>query len=72
FTDSSHVGRMRDELRDVDFRARSFTTFWDVALETADSRFFGGIHTPQDNQVGLDEGSRIARHVNQLRWKDAQ
>lgn len=72
FTDSSHVGRTRDELRDVDFRARSFTTFWDVALETADSRFFGGIHTPQDNQVGLDEGSRIARHVNQLRWKDAQ
>jgi hypothetical protein len=68
FIDSSHVGRPRDELRDVDFRERTFTTFWGVAEETADSRFFGGIHTPQDNQVGLDEGRRIAGHVNALTW----
>ena len=68
FIDSSHVGRPRDELRDVDFRERPFTTFWGVALETADSRFFGGIHTPQDNQVGLEEGRRIAGNVNELNW----
>jgi len=69
FIDSSHVGRPRDELRDTDFRERPFTGFWDVAIETADSRFYGGIHTPQDNDVGLEEGSRIARHVNEMKWR---
>lgn len=69
FIDSAHVGRPRDELRDVDFRERSFNSFWDVALETANSRFYGGIHTPQDNNVGLEEGKKIAERVNQLHWK---
>ena len=70
FVDSAHVGRERDELRDVDFVARSFNTFWEVAEETADSRFYGGIHTPQDNEVGLQEGKKIANHVNKLNWKN--
>lgn len=70
FTDTSHEGRERDEIRNVDFVPRSFTRFWDVALETADSRFFGGIHTPQDNQVGLEQGSIIAGNVNNLNWKN--
>ncbi|MEM8891992.1 MAG: phosphoesterase, partial [Bacteroidota bacterium] len=69
FIDSSHVGRERDEVRDVDFVERPFETFWGVAIETADSRFFGGIHTPQDNEVGLTEGTRIAKHVTDLKWK---
>lgn len=69
FIDSAHVGKERDELRDVDFVERPFNTFWGVAEETADSRFFGGIHTPQDNRVGLDKGAEIARNVNQLKWK---
>ncbi len=69
FIDSSHVYRERDEVRDVDFRPRSFTKFWDVALETADSRFYGGIHIPSDNRVGLEEGQRIAGHVNKLKWR---
>lgn len=69
FIDDSHVDRERDEVRDVDFKARSFTSFWDVALETAESRFYGGIHVPQDNEVGLSEGVKIAGHVNALHWK---
>ncbi|MEM9888351.1 MAG: vanadium-dependent haloperoxidase [Bacteroidota bacterium] len=69
FTDQSHIGRERDEVRDVDFVERSFSSFWEVALETADSRFYGGIHIPHDNAVGLEEGSRIAEHVNSLKWK---
>ncbi len=68
FIDSSHVNRKRDEVRDVDFRPRTFETFWGVAQETADSRFFGGIHTPQDNEVGLQNGRKIGEHVNQLKW----
>lgn len=71
FIDSSHVGRERDEVRDVDFVERPFTSFWGVAEETANSRFYGGIHTPQDNEVGLEEGARIAGHVNGLEWAKA-
>lgn len=69
FVDRAHVGRERDEVRDVDFVARPFNSFWEVAIETADSRFYGGIHTPQDNEVGLTEGKKIANHVNELKWK---
>lgn len=69
FTDSSHVNRERDYVRDVDFVPRTFKDFWSVAEETANSRFYGGIHTPQDNEVGLEEGRRIADHVNHLKWK---
>ncbi|MEL7162597.1 MAG: vanadium-dependent haloperoxidase [Bacteroidota bacterium] len=70
FTDRSHVGRKRDEVRDVDFRERSFTTLWDVALETADSRFYGGIHLPIDNQAGLEKGALIGENVLELQWKE--
>jgi len=69
FIDSAHVGRERDDLRDVDFKARQFHSFWEVAEETANSRFYGGIHTPQDNIVGLAEGKKIAANVNNLNWK---
>ncbi len=69
FIDSAHVGRKRDELREVDFVARTFNTFWEVAEETANSRFYGGIHTPQDNDVGLKGGQVIAGNVNELVWK---
>ncbi|MEZ4850289.1 MAG: vanadium-dependent haloperoxidase [Bacteroidia bacterium] len=69
FIDSAHVGRPRDELRNTDFVERHFTNFWEIATETANSRFFGGIHTPQDNEVGLRKGARIAGNVNELNWK---
>jgi hypothetical protein len=68
FTDDAHVGRPKDELRNVEFKARSFKTFWSVAEETANSRFYGGIHTPQDNNVGLKEGAKIGTNVNLLDW----
>lgn len=69
FTDDSHVGRERDEIRDTDFKARAYKGFWDFARESANSRFYGGIHTPQDNQTGLEQGAVIASNVNSLRWK---
>lgn len=68
FTDSAHAKRHRDELRDTDFVPRHFTNIWGIAEETADSRFYGGIHTPQDNQIGLEEGAKIAGNVNHLQW----
>ncbi|WP_282112518.1 phosphatase PAP2 family protein [Maribacter stanieri] len=69
FTDRAHEGRERDELKETDFVIRSFNTFWDAAQETADSRFYGGIHTQLDNEVGLEKGVEIAKNVYALEWK---
>jgi hypothetical protein len=69
FTDSLHVGRPRDEIRNTDFKARHFNSFWQAAEETANSRFYGGIHTPQDNARGLEKGKEIGNNVNHLHWK---
>jgi hypothetical protein len=70
FTDKAHEGRERDELKETDFVIRSFDTFWDAALETADSRFYGGIHTQLDNEVGLEKGVEIAKNIYALDWKN--
>lgn len=69
FTDSLHYGRRKDDLRNVVYQPRKFDSFWAVAEETANSRFYGGIHTRQDNQAGLDKGKEIGKNVNQLNWK---
>ena len=69
FTDYAHEGRKRDELRNTDFKPRHFTSFWAVAEETANSRFYGGIHIPNDNKAGLEKGKEIAANIIQLNWK---
>ncbi|GAA4416418.1 hypothetical protein GCM10023187_47820 [Nibrella viscosa] len=69
FIDDSHVGRPRDTQRGVDFKARSFPSFWEAAEESARSRFLGGIHTRQDNETGLIEGRKIGRNINALGWR---
>ncbi len=68
-TDRAHAGRERDEVRNVDFKERPITSLWAMAEEIAQSRFYGGIHTPQDNAAGLEAGSRIAENINALSWK---
>jgi hypothetical protein len=70
--DDAHVGRPKDELRQVEFKPRSFSSFWQVAEETANSRFYGGIHSPQDNAVGLTEGAKMGRNVNALSWHNKE
>ena len=67
--DQAHLGRARDRLRDVDFTKRRFERLSDLAREVADSRFYGGIHTPQDNERGLEKGAQIGENVNRLRWR---
>ncbi|WP_246285153.1 vanadium-dependent haloperoxidase [Hymenobacter lapidiphilus] len=69
FTDDSHVGRGRDVARATDFKARTYHSFWETAEESALSRFLGGIHSRQDNEVGLREGRKIGQHINSLQWK---
>ncbi len=68
FLDDSHVGRINDPKRNVSFKARSFTSFAQSAQESADSRFYGNIHTRQDNETGLTEGKKIGANVNALQW----
>ena len=68
FTDDSHVGRPRDPMRNTEFKARSFTSFAQTAQESADSRFYGNIHTLQDNATGITEGKKIGANVNALAW----
>ncbi|GAB5474827.1 MAG: hypothetical protein Mars2KO_29260 [Maribacter sp.] len=69
FIDRAHEGRERDEVRDTDFVNREFNSFWEAAQETADSRFYGGIHIPHDNEVGLEKGKKVAQNVLNLQWK---
>ncbi|MBD2701109.1 vanadium-dependent haloperoxidase [Spirosoma sp. BT702] len=69
FTDDSHVGRPIDPLRNIEFKARSFMSFTQAAQESADSRFYGNIHTKQDNETGLSEGKKIGANVNALAWE---
>ena len=68
FVDDSHVGRINDPVRGVAFKARSFSSFAQSAQESADSRFYGNIHTRQDNETGLIEGKKIGANVNALQW----
>lgn len=69
FTDDSHVGRPKDDERLVEYKARNFNSFWESALESANSRLYGGIHTCQDNEVGLTEGKKIGDNINTLAWR---
>lgn len=69
-TDDAHVGRPMDEQRNVAFKARTFSSFRQIARETANSRLYGGIHTPQDNDIGLAEGERMGKNVNRLAWRN--
>lgn len=48
------------------FGVRNFTSFDEMALECANSRFYGGIHYPMDNLLGLETGKEIGNNVNTL------
>ena len=71
FTDDSHTGHRRyDDARFLDliYPSRSFKSFWEAADECAYSRFLGGIHTQQDNETGLQQGTLIGENINNLDW----
>ncbi len=69
FTDNTHEGRPNNPLRGTAYKNRSFNSFWEAAEESAYSRFLGGIHARQDNEVGLVEGRKVGRNVNALAWR---
>ena len=69
FTDNTHEGRPNNPLRNVAYKNRTFNSFWEAAEESAYSRFLGGIHARQDNEVGLVQGRKVGRNVNALPWR---
>lgn len=75
FTDAIHVSRPTlgyvylDKGYTLTFRPRAYASFWAAARECAESRLLGGIHTRQDNEVGLQEGAKIGQIINTLPWK---
>ncbi len=69
FVDDSHAGRENDATTGIAFKARSFKSFSQFATESANSRFFGGIHTRQDNETGLVEGQKIGKNIIALKFK---
>jgi hypothetical protein len=69
FVDDSHVGRGKDATTGIVFKVRSFKSFNQFATESANSRFYSGIHTRQDNETGLVEGQKIGKNVIALKFK---
>lgn len=69
FNDEAHEGRYPDEVRGTPFVPRSFNSFSEMAKQCAHSRFLGGIHTPQDNQTGIEQGQIIGSNILMLKWK---
>jgi PAP2 superfamily len=69
FTDNSHEGRIDDPLVSLPFISRTYLSFWEAAEEGATSRLLGGIHCSQDNEIGLQEGRKVGRNVNLLKWR---
>jgi PAP2 superfamily len=69
FVDNSWEGRPNDTKRNVAFKARAMSSFWSAAEESAMSRFYGGIHTKMDNDLGLSHGKIIGQNVAELAFK---
>jgi PAP2 superfamily len=62
FTDQTDY--LRDKLV-----PRQFKSFDEAAQEASISRLYAGVHFRQACEVGLEQGKRIGRQVNMLRWK---
>ena len=56
-----------DYLRDK-LVPRKFKSFDEAAQEASMSRIYAGVHFRQACEVGLEQGKRIGRQVNKLRW----
>ncbi len=61
FTDHTHDAR--------GLEARSFTSFSEMADETALSRLYGGIHYRAAIEVGVEQGLCIGDNINQLQFR---
>lgn len=67
FVDDTYKNRNPD-FANIQYRSRSFSSVMATADECAYSRFLGGIHTRQDNEVGNAQGKTIGANVGNLEW----
>lgn len=68
FTDNTNEKLGVESKTNTPYKIRSFSSFRAAAEESAMSRFYGGIHTKQDNEVGLQEGKKVGENVNALKF----
>ena len=68
-TDNTNEFRVKDVARNIDFKPRTYGSFWQCAEECGYSRLQGGIHTRQDNVEGQAMGKLIGQNVNALSWR---
>ena len=68
-TDNTNEFRVKDVARNIDFKPRTYGSFWQSAEECGYSRLQGGIHTRQDNVEGQAMGKLIGQNVNALSWR---
>ena len=69
FTDNTHKGRDKDTFRNVEYKPRMYNSISAAAIECGISRLYGGIHTRQDNDSGIDLGTKVGTNVSKLAWK---
>jgi hypothetical protein len=67
-TDNTYAKRQPD-FAGILYFPRRFPSLWATAEECANSRFYGGIHTQQDNYEGQKQGIIIGENVSALKWK---
>lgn len=67
FVDDTYENRVPD-FANIQYIPRNFNSIMATADECAYSRFLGGIHTRQDNEVGNAQGRTIAENVVNLEW----
>lgn len=67
FTNGDSKYRITDRSQiQYGFSARTYSSFDEMADECANSRFYGGIHFKQDNDLGLIQGKQIGKNINEL------
>lgn len=70
FTDRTFEGHRNRYAYDIILSARHYRSFNEAAEECANSRFYGGIHTQQDNAAGAKTGRIVGQNVLALKWKN--
>jgi hypothetical protein len=65
FTDYTHADRT-----DIDGSPRHFSSFYEMADETAISRLYGGIHYREAIEAGLIQGRKIGANISALPFRN--
>jgi hypothetical protein len=65
FTDYTHAHRT-----DIDGSPRSYSSFYEMANETAISRLYGGIHYREAIELGVVQGRKIGANISTLPFKN--